>query len=156
MTTYHDRVQNAVVQLVKGLSFAPVTYPAGLRTTSGTANLKAKTVLCHRVSASFGKSQYGAAALGFGGCLSLPRSVMTSETWLLLVAFDHDVDLTDLEAAFGSTPLEVAIDGSSPSQGKLFVELGELAQRDPVEQQGGPGLTASYTLKVTWPLEKRQ
>jgi hypothetical protein len=152
--TYHDGIHNAVVTLIRSLDFPLVTYPAGIRTTSDTVKEKAKSIRCHRTEASFGKTKIGQAALGVTGCVALPGTFVQTESWLLELGFDRQIDLTALEAAWGSTPLRVSMNPSDPTNA-LFVQidLGKLDQRDPVEQQESKGTKAIYTLTVHWPGE---
>jgi len=154
--TYHDAVQQAVISFVKGRRFPRVQNPSGLRETAAgpydaTNSEAAKTALCHRVGARYGENAFGSVLAGGKSCLSRPRSALMDERWQLILEFDREASLVEFEQAWAATPLTALTNPANLNSPKLLIDLLEMEQADPAEQQPSSGLRALYNLRVHWP-----
>jgi len=130
-----DSIHAALKAAFAAGTFAPISYPAGVRTT-GMGSTQPATLLIKPVDSEFG----------------LPRRNRQHAfrerliwSWLVTAEWSREVSVEEFEFAVTQAPPRVLRTATQP-QADLFLELAEYEH--PPEQQAGGGTRARYRFRA--------
>lgn len=138
LITNRTRIQNAIIDLVNGLSFFRVKYDkdTGYASIDDTIPIKPKTLLTNEIQSNWSRDpRYGQGI----------RNIKTRWTFELLLGFNCEVTLEYLEAAFETSALSIPADNDNGFK-QAILELSAILVEHPAEQSGAPGTKARITL----------
>lgn len=136
--TISDRVHNAIKLHIAAQGFLTVTFPGGIRTTSLTESVQARTILVRPATVGFIESRTRKC----GGRLQQ----RTAWIWTALVHFDRQIDFDAFEDSLLHAPLRIARDESLDQQ--IDISLLDAVYEHPPEQEPSHGSRVTYRLQV--------
>lgn len=136
MATLADEIHDALLTAVKGGTYARVTYPSGVRTTSASDTEAPKTVLIKPVSSTWGVPERNRI-----------REFRERATWLweVYVEFSREVSLEAFEDANTNSLLRIVRTATQPQVDLIFEEAEYL---NPPEQQPAGGTRVKYRVRA--------
>lgn len=136
MATLTDEVHAALVTAVKSGTFARVTYPNGVRTTSATETEAPKTVLAKPITSTWSVPER-----------NRQHDFRERATWLweVIVEFSREVSLEAFEDANTNSLLRLVRTATQPQVDLIFEEAD---YRHPPEQQPAGGTRVVYRVRA--------
>ena len=136
MPTLADEIHAALLTAVKGATYARVSHPGGVRTTSATEVEAPKTVLIKPLSSTWDQPERNRT-----------RGFRERATWLweVYVEFSREVSLEAFEDANTNSLLRLVRTATQPQVDLLFEEAEYL---NPPEQQPAGGTRVKYRVRA--------
>lgn len=136
--TISDRVHDAIKLHIAAHDFLTVSFQEGLRATSLTESVKARTILVRPATVGFIESRTRKC----GGRLQQ----RTDWIWTALVHFDRQIDFDAFEDSLLRAPLRIPRDANLDQQ--IDISLLDALYEHPPEQEPSQGSRVTYRLQV--------